>query len=54
MTIKKDFNWHLERAKELHAMSDDTSHALATMALRGAIEHILEALSQLQESGGTQ
>jgi len=51
MTEKKhDFNWHLERARDLHAMSDDTSHALATMALRGAIENIIEALSMLQPS----
>ena len=47
--IKETFGWNLERASELIDMTDDTSHALATMALIGAVRHLIKAL-QIQTS----
>ena len=47
--IKETFEWNLERASELIDMTDDTSHALATMALISSVRHLIKAL-QIQSS----
>lgn len=51
--IKETFKWNLERASELIEMTDDTSQALATMALIGAVRHLIKAL-QMHTSDETQ